>query len=271
MGIEEKESRSEWTAQLEPWIQKIQKRWRKAPEFRVDPEKLRHLAIICDGNRRAAVERGLPSYFGHRAGVEAIKGIARAARKWDIHTLTFWVWSTENWQRDQEQVEFVMNLADHFLPQQELLDELTTNNVHFKHLGRKDRLPESVSLAISNLEAETASFSKYHLNLALDYGGLDEMVRACVRMQEAGLDPKVLLKDPRKIFEFLDTQGQPEPDLVIRTGLRKGEIFRTSGFMPLQIEYAVWISPSILFPDLTARRLIGSIKKFEDYKRRRGV
>lgn len=256
---------------LEKWVSVIQEQWKRIPEFQVDPRKLGHLAIICDGNRRAAEERGLPSYFGHRAGIEAIKGIARASRKWNIHTLTFWVWSTENWQRDQEQVEFVIALAKEFLPQDNLLQELLENDARFTHLGRKDRLPQIVVNAIDRLEVETAANNNYRLNLALDYGGADEIARAVVKMQEAGLDPKVLLEDPRRIFEFLDTQSQPEPDLVIRTGFKKGEIFRTSGFLPFQTAYSGWITPSVLFPDLTPRELLRVIKKFEGYERRRGV
>lgn len=271
MGLQEQARRPEWTLELDQWVEEVKKRWEKAPEFRADPEKLRHLAIICDGNRRAAKGRGLPSYLGHRAGIEAIKGIARAARKWDIHTLTFWVWSTENWQRDREQVEFVMELAKEFLPQDELLQELLENNARFTHLGRRDRLPQVVVDAMDRLEAKTASNNNYRLNLALDYGGADEIARAVIKMQEAGLDPKTLLKNPRRIFEFLDAQGQPEPDLVIRTGFKKDEIFRTSGFMPLQTAYSGWIPISVFFPDLTARRLMGSIKKFQGYERRRGV
>lgn len=271
MSLQEQARRLEFTAELDQWVEEIQKRWGKAPEFRPDPLKLRHLAIICDGNRRAAQQRSLPSYFGHRAGVEAIKGVAKACRKWDIKTLTFWVWSTENWQRDQEQVDFVMNLADHFLRQQELLDELMTNNVRFKHLGRKDRLPESVVNAISNLEAKTVSFNKYHLNLALDYGGLDEIVRAILTIQRKDVNPVLFRQHPNSIINFLDTAGQDLPDLVVRTGMQKGEFFRTSGFMPLQTAYAVWLPVRTLFPDLTPHELKRGISSFIKYQRRFGA
>lgn len=271
MGRQEQEHRPEATAELDQWVEEVQKRWEKTPEFRVDTHRLKHLAIICDGNRRAAQQRRLPSYFGHRVGVETIKGMARACRKWDIRTLTFWVWSTENWQRDQEQVEFVMGLADHFLPQQELLDELVANDVRFKHLGRKDRLPQSVALAISNLETKTVSFNQYHLNLALDYGGLDEIVRAILTIQRKNVNPVLFRQHPNSIINFLDTAGQDLPDLVVRTGMQKGEFFRTSGFMPLQTAYAVWLPVRTLFPDLTPNELKVGIDSFVEYQRRFGV
>jgi len=96
---------------LDCWVSAIENQWRTIPEFSVDRERFKHLAIICDGNRRAASERGLHPWCGHRAGIEVIKGVMRASKEWGIGYLTFWTWSTENWGREREQVDFVMNLA----------------------------------------------------------------------------------------------------------------------------------------------------------------
>ena len=84
---------------LNQWLEEIKARWEKSPDFKIAQGKLRHLAIICDGNRRSARARGLDPYFGHRAGIEVIQGAARVCRKWGVKTITFWVWSTENWER----------------------------------------------------------------------------------------------------------------------------------------------------------------------------
>jgi len=258
----------------EEWIAQIETHWQNTPEFKVDPEKLRHLVIICDGNRRAAQERRLKPYFGHQAGIETIKGIAQACRQWNIHTLTFWLWSTENWEREKEQVEFIMNLGRHYLKDEVFVEEIQRNQVRFTHLGRKDRLPPEIAEGLEEWEKQTASFSRYRLNLAIDYGGKDEIARAVVKIikevQEGRLSPVEILRNPKTIFEFLDTATQLPPDLVIRTGTRKEEIPHTSGFMPLQAAYSSWVFLPELFPDLTPQTLLRPIVDFIKYERRFG-
>lgn len=265
---------SEYPRSVEEWVAQIEFRWKVIPEFEVNPEKLKHLAIICDGNRRAAREQRFHDWDGHRAGVEIIKGISRAAREWEIHTLTFWVWSTENWRREPEQVKFIMELAAKGLNDERVIEELIKNQVRFTHLGRKNRLLFGVAQALENLEAQTVNFNRYRLNLVMDYGGLDETARGIGKMfesfQEGKFDPKILQENPQTILEFLDTAEQPQPDLVIRTGVKEGEIPHTSGFMPLQTAYAGWAFLPDLFPDLTPQTLLESIQKFEKYERRHG-
>lgn len=260
---------------LDSWVKEIKLRWKQTPEFEVDPEKLKHLAVICDGNRRAAKVRDLPDFLGHRAGVEVIKGIARAGREWGIHALTFWVWSTENWQRDKEQIGYVMNLAKEHLSQKEFIEELKKYRVRFTHIGSMEGLPEGVAEALVELERETRNFGSFRLNLAMNYGGFDEVIRTIQRLaitaSIGGLSPDAFLEQPREqIGKFLDTVGQSPPDLVIRTGMEKGELFRTSGFMPIQTEYSIWDPIPDLFPDLTPERLLRSIRSFLGYQRRQG-
>jgi len=256
------------------WTEEIERKWLNIPDFKIDENKLKHLAVICDGNRRAAERRGLPSFWGHRAGIETIKGLMKAGEKWGINTLTFWVWSTENWQRDEKQVGFVMNLASKFLKQKDFTDTFIEHETRFIHLGRKDRLPTSVQEGIGALEKRTANFDKRTINLAMDYGGIDEVARAVTRLVRQtnigrfNLDD--LERDPGIISGFLDTDGQDRPDLVIRTGTKPGEIPHTSGFMPLQTTYAGWEFIGDLFPELTPKQVITSLEKFTDYKRRMG-
>lgn len=265
----------ELTDKTERWLAQIESSWAKIPPFEIDQERLKHLAIICDGNRRAAVLRNLPEIFGHRAGVEVIRNIARAGRKWGIRALTFWVWSTENWQRDKEQIDYVMGLACHHLSQEEFMEELKQHRVRFTHLGRVEGLPESVADVLIHLEKSTRDFKDFRLNLALNYGGVDEVARAIYRLsataQIGGVDTRALFDHPRaELAKFLDTAGQPHPDLVLRTGMGEGEMFRTSGFMPIQSEYAVWEMIPDLFPHLTPQRLLESVERFLRYDRRWG-
>ncbi|OGE71236.1 di-trans,poly-cis-decaprenylcistransferase [Candidatus Daviesbacteria bacterium RIFOXYD1_FULL_41_10] len=252
--------------EAEKWLAEISDTWANIPIYSADSEKLRHLAVICDGNRRAARERNLPEFLGHRAGLEVIKGIACAGREWNINTLTFWVWSTENWERDKNQVGLVMKLANERLSKNEFKDELIQNEVRFKHLGRSDRLPAILCRRISELEHFTDSFSRFHLNLAMDYGGLDELARAVTKIKQSTADNR----DPSMILDFLDTAGQPLPDLVIRTGVKDHEFPHTSGFMPLQTAYSSWIFTPDLFPNLTPEILLKSITGFSEYHRRFG-
>lgn len=273
MGLENGSSSE--ARDIEGWLSEIELRWGQIPEFAVDPEKLKHLAVICDGNRRAALARGLPELFGHRAGVEVIKGIARAGRQWGIHALTFWVWSTENWQRDREQINYVMGLAQGHLSQSGFIRELRKNRVRFVHLGDIEGLPKGVANILVHLEEATRNFGDSRLNLAMNYGGVDEIARAIYRMsitaQIGGVAPDALFGESREVLaKFLDTASQPNPDLVIRTGMGEREMFRTSGFMPIQTEYSVWDPIPDLFPDLTPERLLLSIQNFLGYQRRLG-
>jgi len=258
----------------EKWIATVKNGWEQIPIFGIDPEKFKHLAIICDGNRRAAESRGFDSWLGHRVGVEVIKGVMETSRKWGIKHLTFWTWSTENWKRDVKQVDFIMNLAARYLRDEEAIGKLFEHQVKFTHIGRKDRIPDEVRLAIEGLEQKTTTFDNLYVNLAMDYGGLDEAARALAKMSEmisgGKLSPTEIIGNPGVVLGFLDTVGQPVPDLVIRTGMPPGEIPRTSGFMPLQTAYSGWEFIPDLFPDLTPEVLLDHIKDFLSYQRRMG-
>lgn len=260
------------------WVADIAQGWEKdfIPDYQVDPGKLKHLAIIPDGNRRAALEMGLKPYLGHLAGVEVTKGIARAARFWGVHTLTVWAFSTENWHRRKEQTDFVLDLAQKHLSRQDFLEELVKNETRFRHLGRRSRLPEPLLRTLRGLEEQTADFNRFKLNLALDYGGANELARAIEHITVdhlAGSPPwerGQLAAEPDRILPYLDTAGQSPVDLVVRTGLTPGELPHTSGFMPLQTAYAAWDFMTDLYPNLTPEKLLHSIQKFENYQRRMG-
>jgi len=232
------------------------------PEGTVVPN---HVAMILDGNRRWARARGLHPWEGHRAGYEALKKVARASRVLGVHTFTVWAWSTENWDRPKQEIDEIMNLFRRALLEME--KELHEEKVRLVHLGRKDRLPGDVAAELSRIEAETAGYGQNNVfNIAVDYGGRDELIRAAKRMVEAKLPADQL--DEETFARFLDTADQPYPyvDLFIRTS---GEQ-RTSGLLPWQMTYAEFFWEQDHLPDFSVDKLVEAIKDFSRRRRRFG-
>lgn len=225
-----------------------------------------HIAIIPDGNRRWARERGLPTFEGHRRGYKKVIEIARAARKIGIKYLTFWGFSTENWRRSKEEVNFLMNLFKQMIDQS--LEDALKEKIKIIHLGRKDRFDKTLRLKIEKAEEQTKNFNDYYLMIALDYGGRDEILRAIKKLYQANVFNNNNIDNLTEVdFEnFLDTKTIPPPDLVIRTS---GEI-RTSGFMIWQAAYAEWIFYEKFFPDFTSEDLSKCINEYENRQRRFG-
>jgi undecaprenyl diphosphate synthase len=219
-----------------------------------------HIAIILDGNRRWARARGLHPWEGHRKGFEAAKIIANASRGLGIHTTTLWGFSTENWDRSPKEIKQIMKLLHQFIVEFE--KEAKKDQVRLVHLGRKDRLPKDLVKALINLENITRDHKKHVLNIALDYGGANEIVRATQKIIKEGIRAE---KVNEKLFaNYLDTGDQPYPlvDLFIRPS---GEQ-RTSGLMPLQMAYAEIYWEEDTLPDMTPAKLKEAII---DYSRRR--
>lgn len=223
-----------------------------------------HLVIIPDGNRRWAKDRGLPSLEGHRRGFEITPKIARAARDFGIHTLTIWAFSTENWNRSRKEVNYLMKMYEWFIDKH--LDEAKKDSVRLVHLGRKDRIPESLAQKIRQAEAETKNNTKNILNIALDYGGRDELLRTIKKI----VDDKVKAEeiDEELVKSYLDTHDQPfpYPDLLIRTS---GEQ-RTSGILPWQESYVELYFGEDHFPDFTPEKLRDAIIDYSSRDRRFG-
>lgn len=217
-----------------------------------------HIAMILDGNRRWARARGLNPWDGHRAGYESIKRLARSARDLGVHTFTVWAFSTENWERPEVEINEIMKLLRYGLDEME--PELHRDKVRFIHLGRKNRLPKDAMEHIAKLERETAHYTDHVFNIALDYGGHDEIIRATNKILESGLK-KI---DAKQFESFLDTASQTYPyvDLFIRTS---GEQ-RTSGLFPWQMDYAEYYFEQEHLPDFTPEKLREAIL---DYSRRR--
>lgn len=220
-----------------------------------------HLAIIPDGNRRWARSRGLPPTEGHRQGAERALQLIRLARKWGVHTVTFWGLSTENWvERPDGEVKILIKIISKFL--YKCLQEAKDENVRVIHLGRKDRLPKLLLERIEKVEKETKDNSDYVFNIALDYGGQNELIRAIKeiihdKVKEEDIDIKL-------VDSYMDTHDQPYPypDFIIRTS---GEQ-RTSGLFLWQSPYAETYWEHCHLPDFTIDKLREAIL---DYSRRR--
>jgi undecaprenyl diphosphate synthase len=219
-----------------------------------------HVAIVMDGNRRWARSKGIPTLEGHKAGFDAGMKIAKAARKWGIHTFSVWGLSTENWDRSPKELAYLMKLYWKMVSVVE--KEARQDDIRFVHLGRKDRIPKALAAYITRLEKITRNNKTYVFNAAIDYGGRDEIVRATRKIVKANI--KVENIDEKLISSYLDTGNQPFPDvdLFIRTS---GEQ-RTSGFMMWQANYAEFYWELDHLPDLTPRKFADIIL---DYSRRR--
>lgn len=218
-----------------------------------------HVAIVMDGNRRWARARGLDTLEGHKAGFDRAVVIARSAREMGIHTISLWGFSTENWDRGARELGYLMKLYSLMLKR--YLKEAMDEKVRIIHLGRKDRLPKSLVAKIGEAERKTAHFEKHILNICLDAGGRDDIVRAVNKYIASG-DKRAM--DEKIMMEYLDTAGQPYPyvDLFIRTS---GEQ-RTSGFMLWQAAYAEDYWELDHLPDFTPEKFAEAVL---DYSRRR--
>lgn len=224
-----------------------------------------HIAIIPDGNRRWARSRGLPAYEGHKAGAKNLVQIMRAARKLGVHTTTFWGLSTENWrEREAHEVGLLMQtivrgMRAHF-------KETKKEGIRVIHLGRKDRLPKILVKELKKLEEETKDNTKHVFNVALDYGGQDEIVRAVRKIVEDDIPADKI--DEKLLDTYMDTHDQPYPypDMIIRTS---GEQ-RTSGLLLWQSHYAETYWESSHFPDFSPEKLRECILDFSRRRRRFG-
>jgi undecaprenyl diphosphate synthase len=221
-----------------------------------------HIGIIMDGNGRWAQERRLPRTEGHREGLKTAKRIVKAAKDFGIRNLSFYAFSTENWKRAQEEVSFLMWLIVEHLGKE--FDFYRENNVRVVHSGRKDGLPSAVLSEIARIEKDTANNDSIVVNLAINYGGRDEILRAvnCAIVKKAsqGAALELLEEDIRK---ELDTASLPDPDLIIRTS---GE-YRLSNFLLWGSAYSELYFSEKYWPDWDADDLRQALDAFGSRQR----
>ncbi len=215
-----------------------------------------------DGNRRWARARGLPALAGHVQGVEAIKPIVRVAPDRGIEVLSLYVFSRENWRRAGEEVAGLFGLIDGAIRSN--LDELVDQGVRVRVIGRLTDTPPELRESIAAAEDRTAHGARMTLNIAFNYSGRAEIVDAVRAALAAGLGPDALDED--RLGEHLYTAGQPDPDLIIRTG---GEQ-RTSNFLLWQAAYAELVFCDTLWPEFGEEHLDAALAEFERRQRRFG-
>ena len=226
----------------------------------------KHIAIIMDGNGRWAQRRGLPRTFGHKAGAETLRAILTEAADLGVTHLTAYAFSTENWRRPLDEVAFLMELFASYLDSE--IEYLTKKNVRVLFLGNRDRLNQELRRRMIDSEQRTAANNGITLNLAIDYGGRAEIVEATRKIAcsvKAGeLSPEAI--DEELFSRNLFTQGQPDPDLLIRPG---GDM-RISNFLLWQLAYAeLWVV-DVLWPDFTPLHFRQAIFEYQKRDRRFG-
>ncbi len=233
----------------------------------LDMQRLpKHVAIIMDGNGRWAKKHKLKVAMGHRTGVEALRSVIRESSDLNIHSLSIYAFSTENWQRSPEEVGALMQLILDFFASE--IDELDQKNVCIRILGDKQGLPQPQRNTLIAAEERTKNNTGLHLNIALNYGSRAEMVMAVKAIsslvQNGRLESDAITEET--ISEHLYTRGLPDVDLVIRTS---GEM-RLSNFLLYQCAYAEFLFPEVLWPDFTVDHYRQALEAFISRDRRYG-
>lgn len=225
-----------------------------------------HIAIIMDGNGRWAKQRSLPRAAGHRAGVEAVRRVVRAAGELGVQCFTLFSFSSENWSRPQSEIDALMTLMKRFVHQD--LTELHQNNVRVRIIGSLEGLDSEIAGLIEHTETLTAGNSGLQLVIAFNYGARDEIARAARALAEAvaagRIDPASIT--PEALGAHLDTTGIPDPDLLIRTS---GEQ-RLSNFLLWQSAYTELAFVETLWPDFGHDDLASAIDEYRRRERRFG-
>ena len=221
---------------------------------------LKHIAIIMDGNRRWAKEKNLPSAVGHKKGVDALKATMRAFDDFGIKYLTVYAFSTENWNRKPEEVNFLMDLLGQTLKNE--LKEMDENNVRISFIGDTTKLSDKLQVILKNSVETTKDNTGVNLQIAFNYGSRDEIVNAVKNIVKEGITDI----NEEVISNHLYTKDIPDPDLLIRTG---GEM-RVSNYLLWQIAYSEFIVIPDFWPEFNKEKLAKCVKEFASRSRRYG-
>lgn len=226
----------------------------------------KHIAIIMDGNRRWAKQRGLETRLGHKEGAETLKKIAKYANNIGIKYLTVYAFSTENWKRTEEEVGALMALLKMYVD--DFLKDSNLENIRINILGDISRLDKGLQKSIENAIVRTKNNTGLTLNIAFNYGGRDEITRAIRKIAKKAQDGEIAINDidEQVVSDNLYTAGQPEPDLLIRPGGEK----RISNYLLWQLAYTEFIFLDKYWPDFSERNLDEAIEVFENRNRKFG-
>ena len=221
-----------------------------------------HVAIIMDGNGRWALERGLPRLSGHKAGTENLREVIEACVEFGIKYLTIYAFSTENWNRPEEEIQGLMGIFRTMLDRE--LNNLHKNGVQLRHIGRLDGIDKRLQQKVQEAIKLTKGNQTLILNVAFNYGGRDEILQAVKKIVANGEN----IEDPNDdlFSKYLFTAGSPDPDLIIRTS---GE-FRISNFLIWQGAYAEWYFTPTYWPDFNKEELLQALLAYNERDRRYG-
>lgn len=226
----------------------------------------RHAAIIMDGNGRWAQARGKDRSWGHKQGAEVVRSIVTECSDLGLKALTLYAFSTENWTRSMDEIDVLMQLYVMYLESER--DLFMDNNVIFRHIGRRDGLPQNLLDALDGLRDATAKNTGMTMMLALNYGSRAEITDAvnaiAQKVAEGDLAPGSITDET--ITDHLDTAGLPDPDLLIRTA---GEM-RLSNYLLWQLSYAEFYVTDVCWPDFTVQELHKALESFRGRTRRFG-
>jgi undecaprenyl diphosphate synthase len=225
-------------------------------------EKLKHLGIIMDGNRRWAVENGLPKMEGHRRGYENMKAIGDACLKRGLSSLTVFAFSTENWNRSEKEVGYLMALLEDALSKE--IDFFIDRKIRMRILGRRDRLSARILKLIDEAEEKTKDFDAMTFGICLNYGGRPELVDVVKKIVESGVPAEEI--DEAVIAKNLYWPDMPEPDMIIRTS---GEQ-RLSGFLVWECAYSELYFTETYWPAFDEKELDKALEEFANRQRRFG-
>jgi undecaprenyl diphosphate synthase len=223
---------------------------------------MKHIAIIMDGNRRWAKERNLPTLVGHKKGVESLKNVVKACHNFGVKYLTVYAFSTENWNRDKAEVDYLMELFALTIKSE--FKELHESDVVLKFVGDLSRLNSKLQKIFADAEEKTRYNKGVNLQIAVNYGARDEIVNAVKSIVKLGYKSEEITED--LVSENLYTSGIPNPDLLIRTG---GEM-RISNYLLWQIAYSEFLVTSKFWPEFDENALSEAIVEFKHRQRRYG-
>lgn len=226
-----------------------------------------HVAIILDGNGRWAKSKGMPRNYGHVQGAKTVETICEEAYRMGIHYLTVYAFSTENWNRPRDEVDALMGLLRNYM--KTCLKTASKNNMCVRIIGEKSRLDEDIRKRMEQLEEATKSNTGLHFQIAINYGGRDEIVRAAQKLAGEVAEGRLAADGitEEMISDALDTRGIPEPDLLVRTCNEQ----RISNFLLWQLAYTELYFTPVAWPDFSKEELEKAIAAYNKRDRRYGL
>ncbi|MEH2058483.1 MAG: isoprenyl transferase [Nostoc sp.] len=233
----------------------------------LNPQKIpQHIAVIMDGNGRWATSRGLPRIAGHRQGAKTLKELLRCCKDWGVKALTAYAFSTENWQRPVEEVDFLMHLFERLLHRE--LAQMHREGVRISFIGDLSALPKSLQTEMERSMTETLNNQAIHFTVAVNYGSRNEITKVCRQVAQLVQQGKLNAEQVNEslVEQHLYTADTPEPDLLIRTS---GEM-RLSNFLLWQMAYTEMYFTDILWPDFNREAFYQALLSYQRRDRRFG-